>query len=158
MAFSVNVNAQNPTDDATATAFAKIITPIEIAKVNGADLKFGNIIANEAIGTVSVTAEGVVSYSGVAAPSTPGDIQQAQFKVDGQAGMLYTITLPTSATIKDENGTGSNEMIINAFAHNATQTLTGGTETFGVGAVLNVAASQPAGDYQGDFTVTVNYN
>ena len=34
----------------------------------------------------------------------------------------------------------------------------GGSDTFNVGATLNVGATQAAGTYSGTFAVTVNYN
>ncbi len=40
----------------------------------------------------------------------------------------------------------------------ATPTLVGGSDTFNVGATLNVGAAQVAGTYSGTFAVTVNYN
>ncbi len=40
----------------------------------------------------------------------------------------------------------------------AIPTLVGGSDTFNVGATLNVGATQAAGTYSGTFDVTVNYN
>ncbi len=37
-------------------------------------------------------------------------------------------------------------------------TLVGGSDTFSVGATLNVGAAQASGTYSGTFPVTVNYN
>jgi hypothetical protein len=51
-------------------------------------------------------------------------------------------------------------MKISTFTSNSTKKLTAGTETFGVGATLNLNASQPAGVYTNatGFNVMVNYN
>ncbi len=40
----------------------------------------------------------------------------------------------------------------------ASPTLVGGSDTFNVGATLNVGATQASGTYSGTFAVTVNYN
>ncbi len=40
----------------------------------------------------------------------------------------------------------------------ACPTLVGGSDTFNVGATLNVGAAQASGTYSGTFAVTVNYN
>ena len=51
-------------------------------------------------------------------------------------------------------------MGVDAFNHDAggTPTLVGGSDTFNVGATLNVGAAQAADTYSGTFAVTVNYN
>ena len=38
-----------------------------------------------------------------------------------------------------------------------TGTLAGGSDSFNVGATLNLGANQPAGNYTGTYTVTVEY-
>lgn len=153
------VNAQvglNPTAAATADASAQIIVPIAITKVNGKDLKFGNIIANAIGGTVAISTEGTPTFSGVNAPSITGDRQQAQFTVTGFAGASYAITLPGSTTLTSTGGT----MTVNNFVSDpgSSGILTGGSQTLNVGATLNVAASQASGMYTGNFSVTVAYN
>ena len=40
----------------------------------------------------------------------------------------------------------------------ACPTLVGGSDTFNVGATLNVGGTQAGGTYSGPFAVTVNYN
>jgi hypothetical protein len=144
----------NPTESATADASATIIMPIAITNTDG--LSFGNLIASTSVGTatVSATSTPTISYDGISAPATEGDISAATFTVTGFSDSFYDITLPTSTTISN----GSATMTLNAFTHNASEVLDGGTETFQVGATLNVAAEQAAGDYSGTFEVSVNYN
>jgi hypothetical protein len=149
-----NVNAQyNASDEASATAV--IITPISIVK--SADLSFGNIIASATAGTVTVDfSNGRTQSGGATFPSVDGTISSAEFVATGFTGALYTITLPVDGAIK-LSGTGT-DMDLTGFAHNANETLDGGTETFQVGATLNVNADQAAGTYTGAFDVIVNYN
>ncbi len=70
----------------------------------------------------------------------------------------YSITLPSSATLTS----GGNTMTVDTFTHDegALPKLPSGTgsETFNVGATLNVGAVQAGGTYSGTFAVTVSYN
>ena len=147
--------AQNPEADASANASATIITPISIEKVEEMDLLFGNIIASVAGGTVAIDVAGSPSYSGVSAPATTGDRQQAQFLVTGFADSAFAITLPTSATIENQD---SDTMTVDNFVSDpsGTSALENGEKTINVGATLNVGANQAAGEYTGTFDVTVN--
>ena len=143
---------------ASATAAANIITPIQISKA--ADLYFGNIVAGTNPGTVTVSHDGIRTKSGgVTLPTaTPGTITAAKFNISGLPSATYSITLPTSTTITKNGGT--EQMTIVNFTSNpsGTGTLAGGTQTLSVGARLNVGAGQVAGDYTGEFSVTVAYN
>ena len=80
----------------------------------------------------------------------------AAFDVTGEGASTYSITLPSSATLSS----GANTMTVDTFNHDAgaTPTLSGGSDTFNVGATLNVGATQASGTYSGTFSVTVNYN
>jgi len=154
--FAATSFGQNPEANASANATATIIKPISIAKVSGADLLFGNIIADADGGTVTINTNGVREASGVAFPSVLGTVAAAEFTVTGFEGATYAITLPTEP-VTITNGS-SNQMTVTAFVENATKTLTGGTETFNVGATLNVGANQAEGEYSGSFSVIVAYN
>jgi hypothetical protein len=152
-----SVKAQTASATQSATANATIITPIAIAHV--ADLNFGNIVAGTGIGTVIVDTEGDRTKTGdVILPSaTLGTVNAAEFTVTGLADATYAITLPTSIDISE---TGETTMTVDNFTSNpsGTGTLAGGTQTLSVGARLNVGAGQVAGDYTGEFSVTVAYN
>ncbi len=74
----------------------------------------------------------------------------------GAVGQTYSITLPSSATLTS----GGNTMTVDTYTDDAgaTPTLPGGSDTFNVGATLNVGADQAKGSYSGTFLVTVNYD
>jgi hypothetical protein len=152
-----SVKAQTASASASASANATIITPIAIAHVE--HLNFGNIVAGTATGTVTVDTEGNrTSSTGITLPNaTPGTVNAAEFTVTGLADATYAITLPTSIDISETGGT---TMTVDNFTSNPsrTGTLAGGTQTLSVGARLNVGAGQVAGDYTGEFSVTVAYN
>lgn len=160
MGFSANSFGQTP-----ASASANIISPISL--VNDADLLFGNIIKSGA-GTVTISTAGSPSYSSVAAPSVTGIRQAAAFTATGFSGSTYDIILPDDATISIGDDIPTQKMTIDNFKgkstsmetedHAATGILTGGSESFTVGATLNVKIGTLVGNYTGSFSVTVAYN
>ena len=154
-----SVKAQTASASASASAKATIITPIAIDQV--ADLNFGNIVAGTDAGTVTVDTEGNrTSSTGITLPNaTPGDFQAAKFTVTGLADATYAITLPSSIDITHTNGVTT--MTVDEFTSNpdeAGKLAADGKQTLLVGATLNVGAGQVAGDYTGEFSVTVAYN
>jgi hypothetical protein len=144
------VFAQDPQTE-SASAAANIISPMTITK--NVDLNFGNIAAGAAAGTVVMSTTGVRTPTNVILPSVTGTVTAAQFTVTGLAGSNYVITLPGTVNLTS----GSNSMTLDNFTEDATNVLTGGTETFGVGATLNIEANQAVGLYTGTFDVTVDY-
>ncbi len=144
-----------------ADASATIITPITITWV--ADLAFGDVAVSATVpGTVELDAatSARTATGGVTLPSTGTAFNAAEFTVAGLAGATYAITLPAGdLTIDDGAG---NTMTVNGWESSPTPTgtLTGGTETLYVGAILNVAAGQTPGTYTSatPFDVIVNYN
>ncbi|UZH55160.1 DUF4402 domain-containing protein [Salinimicrobium tongyeongense] len=139
------------TATATANAAAEIVSPIEINAQQNLD--FGKV-ANNTAGTVVVASDGTFSEStltqiGTTTPSA------ASFNVTAAEGFSYKITLPGDVNLSS----GENNIVVNNFAHNAgtDQVGTGGIQTVGVGATLNVEEGQPTGEYSGTFDVTVTY-
>lgn len=146
-----SANAQNPAT-ALANAAATIVQPIAI--VNNVHLNFGNIAAGATAGTVVLSPAGVRTPTHVILPNVTGTVSAAQFTVTGLAGANYSISLPVSVALSS----GGNSITVNNFTEDAvTQVLTGGTDTFNVGATLAVGANQAVGLYTGTFNVTVDY-
>ena len=151
---AMNVNAQNT---ATETAQASATIHQHLSLTKDVDLAFGGIITDTDGGTVTIAASsaGTPSYAGLPAQLT-ATTAAAKFTASGQDGATFDITLPTSATITN----GSESMIIDNFissAENNSDVLSGGSTEFFVGATLNIAAGQAAGQYTGEFDVTVTY-
>ena len=138
---------------ATASALAKVISPIAITKT--ADLNFGTIITGPA-GTVIVSPAGVETASGATVVNPNPNVSAAQFSVTGEPSTAYSIALPSTITITN----GAQTMTVDNFTSNPTPTglLSGaGAQSLAVGARLNVLANQAVGNYAGTFTVTVAY-
>lgn len=156
LGFSVSAMSQtNPTVSATASAGARIITPLSIENTDEQSLEFGNIVASLVGGTVTVAPGATTaSYSGVAAPAgLAGTIRSAKFTVTGDGSSTYSVQIKQETALTS----GSNTMNLSDFKHNSNKKLEGGIETFEVGATLNVGAEQAAGTYLGSFEVTVAY-
>ena len=130
----------------------RIAAPISISA--GGDMDFGTMVTTGTAGTVTVTPAGV--RTSVNVDLFGGFPAAASFDVTGKVDQAYFITLPSSATLTS----GANTMTIDTFTDDAgaSPTLPGGSDTFNVGATLNVGATQAAGTYSGTFSVTVNYN
>ncbi len=138
-----------------ANVTGTLLAPISISST--ANLNFGTMVPTGTDGTVTVTPAGV--RTSVNVDLFGGTPAAASFDVTGDPGANYSITLPSSATLTS----GGDTMTVGPappFTDDAgaTPTLVGGSDTFNVGATLNVGANQAAGTYSGTFDVTVNYN
>ncbi len=140
----------------TADATANIVSAISISKVD--NLRFGNVAAGSSVGTVVLTATGTRSKTGGVTLSNVNTGGPASFTVSGDGTATYAITLPSTPTTLTDGGT--NNMTVDTFTSQpaGTGALTGGTQTLTVGATLHVGANQPAGNYTGTFSVSVDYN
>ena len=137
----------------SATASAKIITPIAIAKT--ADLNFGDVVTGATTGIVTVTTAGARSSSGGATLGNNTGVAASAFAVTGQASETYAITLPATAVTLSS---GSNTMTVDTFTSSLGTTSSIGAGPLNVGGNLNVGANQATGAYTGTFNVSVNYN
>ena len=129
-----------------------LLAPISISAVG--DMDFGTMSTTGTAGTVTVTPAGV--RTSVNVDLFGGVPSAASFDVTGDPGANYSITFPSSATLTS----GGDTMTVDTFKHDAgvTPTLVGGSDTFNVGATLNVGATEADGTYSGTFDVTANYN
>ena len=150
----------------TASASAKIITPITIAST--ANLEFGNIaLISGAAGTVEISADaaGTRTENGVQLNGVTGTVNAAKFEITGETGIFYTITMPSTLELVTNGGDTDTEKM--AIALTGSRDLTGVAisataleNDFYIGGTLTVKASQAAGDYHtaSNFEVSVNYN
>lgn len=149
--------APGGTTTVTGTASAQIITPISI--VATAPLRFGVMAQPTAAGTVTVSTAGVVSTTGGMAGNTAiaqgsSGPQAGKFRVSGEPGRQFFVTLPLAATM---TRSGSS-MTITLFTVGALTGSPVGTLDIAVGGTLAVGASQPVGTYNGTYQITASYN
>lgn len=126
----------------------------DITLSNDAPLSFGSVIAPTAAGSVTVTATGTRTASGVI-PFGASAFGPASFTVTIPKGRKdFTILLPASATLTDGSG---QTMTIDTFTSNPTGLISAkrGTAVVTVGATLHLDAGQRSGTYSGSFPVTV---
>ena len=147
--YSAVISAAN----VTANASANVITPLAITEANGMD--FGDVSVGTVGGTIVLATNGGRSVTGDAEAVTGGTEAAGVYNVTGEGTKAYSITFPASAVISS----AGNNMTVDNFVHDAgaTPALTGGADSFNVGATLNIGASQPPGAYTGTYTLTVDY-
>lgn len=148
---------------ATTTSTATVIQPIAIAK--SADLVFGDF-ARGAGGTVTVATDGTRTASGPILSTAGATPTAAKFDVTGNADSTYSISISPAAALTDSVSTETMSLSVfnDLTAGGATSgtvtsgTLTSGAQSIYLGGELTVGATQAAGTYTGDVTVTVEYN
>lgn len=143
---------------ATGSATATVVTVRPLTLVKTDDLDFGSLIPSASAGTVIInpTTDGRTTTGGVTVAG--GSPSAAKFVALGLINVFSNVTLPTSITLARTGGGAS--MTVNAITTNGPPTrVFAGTSILDVrvGGTLNVAANQQAGDYSGQFTVTVVY-
>ena len=153
--------------NAQATAYASttavLVTPISIAKTT--DLHFGTIAASATPGTVEIDyADTRTATGGASLPAGSLLQKTAVFTVTGEGASGFSISIPAAPITLTGSVAGS--MTVGSFTCDAgaATTLSGGTKTLKVKAILNVPANTVAGIYSNNLGnsnalfVTVNYN
>ncbi|MGO4822583.1 MULTISPECIES: DUF4402 domain-containing protein [unclassified Flavobacterium] len=175
-AFSNNANAQTDTKATTTTdAKAKLIKVMSLSNTNAKGLDFGTIVLTDGTaGTVTLKTDGSRVYTGSAAQAAAGATQEPQvasYTVSGTPNETYAVTLPSqidisTTTSATAGGTVTTMKIDNLKARfngasadaTSSKLSTSGADSFVVGGILNIAATQNPGVYTGTYDVAVNYN
>lgn len=155
--------------EATSTATSTVITPIGITAPEV--LSFGKFAPGDG-GSVTISNSGARTKVGVILSSTLSTQTAAKFDVTGEASTTYAISHSGVAVLTGISGAAltipstmalaktSDLIAANVTEGNATTgTLAAdGKQSIYVGGTLTVGATQPAGEYTGAVTVTVEYN
>lgn len=149
---------------ASGSSNVKVVTVLQITA--GTALSFGSIATTGTAGTITINSTnttGIVApANSIALVSNAASRTAGTFSVsNGEASASYTVTLPSTVTLTS----GSDNITVDGFnfiAGNGARSLSAsGTDTFSVGAVLHVGASQNPGTYtagvSSGYTVTANY-
>ncbi len=123
--------------ETTGTANAAVVRPNTLIKTD--DLDFGTIVSGATGGTVTVNPATNARGSAGGVTLAGSGAQRAVFQ-----GTTLTRAMTTS---------GGGIILLGSSA----TLLPSGVQTYYVGGTLSVPANQPAGDYSGTFTLTVNY-
>lgn len=141
----------------SGTASAELVNPIRI--IATAPLSFGVMTQPTAAGTVTVSTAGAVSTGGGMVGNTAiaqgsSGPQAGKFRVTGEPGRQFFISLPTAATVTQSGGS----MTITLFAASSLTGSPSGMLEIAVGGTLAVGAAQPVGTYNGTYEITASYN
>ncbi|NMN06515.1 MULTISPECIES: DUF4402 domain-containing protein [unclassified Novosphingobium] len=145
----------------SGTAAGTVVAPISVRQING--MSFGQFVQPASAGALVLSTDGTLTASGgmgaqtTIAQSSANPPRAGQFAVDGDAGRLFYVTLPSSTTL---TGNGAS-MTVSNFTQSTffgfAWTDSDGEFTLNVGAQLNVNARQAVGTYRGTYAVTVTY-
>ncbi|WP_447757619.1 DUF4402 domain-containing protein [Sphingopyxis fribergensis] len=149
--------------DMNGTVNAAVVRPNTLIKTD--DLDFGTMISGPTGGTVSINAvTGARTTTGGVTPVGAGT-QRAIFQGTGGL-LLITVSGDSSVTLVRAGGGAPNmtATLVRAASTSGggiallgATLLPSGVQTYYIGGTLTVPANQPAGDYSGTFTLTVNY-
>ena len=138
---------------------ATSIVPLSISETVAMD--FGTIAGGPVPGTVVLTTGGSRSASGDVQLLVSGPGSAATFSITGEPGQTYALSYGNGTLASG----GGAQMTVSGFTDNAAGTIPGSSsDSFQVGATLNVGSNQPAGNYSTaggggiPYTVTINYN
>lgn len=141
---------------ASFTASVTIIEPIGIT--NTSEMNFAAVDAKNG-GTVVLTPDNARVASGGVQLADGTNVSAAGFRVTGQKGFSFDISLPQGEHVLSN---GSQNIILKDFTSNqdGSGDLTSGFSEFRVGATVEIESGQKPGTYQsmGPLPVTVNYN
>lgn len=136
--------------------FASLGHSATISVVNNLD--FGTITVHPSGEVIRIDASAgsaaPVIYSGGTSRLSGGISGRIRFIPDA-AGQIVRIFYPVSLTLTS----ASNSMIINQFSSNSTNTFTTPSTSpvdFYIGGILYISSDQPAGNYSGTMTITIN--
>lgn len=148
----------------TGTATTVIVRPNTLVKVD--DLDFGTLAAGTIGGTATVDPATGARTTGGGTTAVGSGAQRAVFQGTGGL-LLITVSGDNNVTLTRAGGGGSMTATLTramttsgggiTLLGSSATLLPSGVQTYYVGGTLTVPANQPAGDYSGTFTLTVNY-
>jgi hypothetical protein len=158
----VALSPNTPTAGSTAgLAVARVFRPIEVS--NSTALTFGNIV-RPITGTGSVrvdaaTGQRTVTGTGSFALSSPNPTR-AVYLVTGEGGQAFSLGIPASFQMTGPGAPLTVNLTATASGAQSLSSSLGSTGTFalGVGGAFATTSTTAAGDYQGAYAVTVQYN
>lgn len=157
--FTLDLTQSGTTTPVSGTATVTALAPLSVAE--GFAMDFGTVAGGSTSSTVVLDVNGNRMITGDGQILAAGPGAAASFNVSGEPNLSYAITYGAGVL---SDGAG-NTVTVDTFTDSkgGLGTLTAaGTDSFNVGATLNLAPLQPAGSYSTEnggtrFSVTVNY-
>lgn len=153
---------------APVTAEAKVVVVSQLSFLTVEDLEFGRMVRGTTAGTVTIAPDGTKTSTGGVTP-VGGGHQPARFAGKGSFNQFVQVSI-TATPITITRVGGGATMTVSNFVIGSTPTapITTAPRTFRItsptgifnfpiGARLNVGANQMDGNYQGTFTIVLNY-
>jgi len=159
--FSFDLTQSGTTTSVASTTTAFVYAVLSLTETTSMD--FGTVAGGATAGTVILDTVGSRTTTGGAEILALTPVAAALFTLTGDAGArAISVTLDATGAQLDD-GVGGSAIPLTNLTNSGLPTDTGtGTQTFNVGATLNLGALQAAGTYSTGsgtpFTVTVNYN
>lgn len=151
---SVMANAAETITDDGGTAKAKIIQAATLEHQDGA-LDFGVLIADTDGGSSTLSAVATPTPTDSGIKRATGAVSSDHFVLSNlDTATTYAVSIPASVTITKDGG--SETMSVALALSDATVTDVA-TKDLYVGGTLTVGANQAAGEYTGDYAMTVTY-
>lgn len=161
--YSIQLTQRNRSVRSSGRADTFVITPLTLSP--GLNMDFGQIASGSSGGAITLDAtsgtrivtSGNADVVSGGTPGTPGT-----FTIQGNTGLSFNVSYG-NGLLTDASG-GNGITISNFTDTTAAMILTGGADTFSVGATITLTGSQPAGSYStanpggSPYTITVNYN
>jgi len=137
---------------------ATLVLNQALGLTTNSQLSFGSIIPNSG-GTVSVSSTGFRTTTGAIIPVNSYGWSAASFTVVGSPLTAYSITLPSSSSLNGPGQSLSISFPITLLSGGSlNRSLNGvGTDTFSLGAIVNIGNNPTPGTYSGTYTITVSY-
>ena len=154
--FAVTLSYATESTTAEGTAKAKIVAAASITHPQGAALDFGAVFRNASGGSVTLTAAASPQRTLSNVTAAAGSFTADHFQMsDLDVGTTYSLSVPASFDITRSGG--SETMSVAPALSESSFQATAATKEIYVGGVLTVGANQVAGEYSGNYTVTVTY-
>lgn len=147
---------------------AKSVVVSRLSFLNVESLEFGSFIVGTTAGTVTVSPAGVRTSTG-GIILVGGLVQPARFAGRGRTNQTVVISLNANTTTLRRAG-GTETILLDQITIGSTPTAVlttnprafritdpAGIFNFPIGGRLSVAANQTPGDYEGTFSITLNY-
>ncbi len=157
--FTLQLDTGAQAKTAAGISSASVYAPMGITELWPMD--FGTVAGGSNSGSVNMDTAGVRSITGDGQVLAVGPGTAASFKIIGEPSRNYGISFSAEAVLASPAG---DLISASAFTHNGSGIVpVGGSETFQVGATLNLGPIQAAGSYSSSnpggapYTVTVNY-
>ena len=162
LAMSLQLDSIAMAANVDGTADVEIVQPLSITQQLGSGLNFGKVAAGPSAGSVGVDSAGVLSKTGGPAELQIVDDTNASagvFDITGENSQLITVTVPGTASLTPNGGSGGAAMTVtlDSDADATTALDVTGAATLTVFGDLAIGADQAPDTYSGTYNVTVFY-